>query len=33
MRSLYPDEATDLAVLYYLIKVKGITCALNSPLF
>lgn len=33
MRSLYPDEATDLAVLYYLIKVNGITCASNSPLF
>lgn len=32
MRSLYPDEATDLAVLCYLIKAAGITCASNSPL-
>ena len=33
MRSLYPDEATDLAGLYYLMKVTGITSAPNSPPF
>lgn len=27
MRSLDPDEATDLAVLDYLMKATGITCA------